>query len=155
MKIVSKYGALGQCRKGGNRILIFLTFSMRRTRVLIVTALCLYCGRVFKTHDGLELHQRARHFRCNAPGCPRRGQRFKSVSALQTHCLKVHPDKPLAYVPNAYSACSSLGLARLLEFLEHTGSTDNELYTQVLAFHRRKLEALHPRRRIRFALAAS
>ncbi|KAE8304394.1 hypothetical protein GL50803_0027699 [Giardia duodenalis] len=124
---------------------------MGRTKVLIVTALCLYCGRLFKTKEGLELHQRARHFRCSTPGCPRRGQRFKSVSALHAHCLKIHPDKPLLYVPNAYRACSSLGIARLLEFLEGTGSSSNELYAQILAFHRKKLEALHPRRRICFA----
>lgn len=141
--------------KEGNRFLIFPALSMRRARVLVITALCLYCGRVFKTPEGLELHQRSRHFRCNTPGCQRRGQRFKSVSALQAHCLKMHPDKPLLYVPNAYKACSSLGIAKLLEFLEGAGASDNELYAQILGFHRKKLEALHPRRRIRFALSTT
>lgn len=154
-RLLEKIETWDSVEKESNQFLIFLTSSMGRTRVLVITALCLYCGKVCNSHEGLELHQRSRHFRCNTPGCPRRGQRFKSVSALQAHCLKVHPDKLLTYVPNAYKACSSLGVAKLLEFLEKTGAPDNNLYLQLLEFHRKKLNVLHPRRRIRFAFSAN
>lgn len=120
--------------------------------MLVIRSLCLYCGRVCKSRDGLVAHQRIRHFRCLDAKCSRRGQCFRSVKALQAHSLKAHPDRPLTHVPNAYMVCSSLSVAQLFALADTNDLSGNDLLAQIRAFHLQKLRALHPRRTIRLEL---